>query len=290
LFAIGDELYGGPWVSERLVVLDELLRTGAPDLDPVVERIVSDARRFTAGDVHRARVRVEALRQHVDELFDSVDALAFPTIGQHVSLDEVRRDPIGANSRLGRFTTFTNLAGMCAVTMPLPTTTDEPLPPPSLTLQAPAWSDLELADVAAVLSGEPAPADVPDGWILLAVAGAHLRGEALEHQLVDRGARFVETTTTASAYRLYAMTSSVPPKPAVVHVGRNGAAIEVDVWAVSPGALGSFLHEVPPPLCLGTVELADGRQVTGFLSEPRALDDAVDITTHGGWRAYRRDG
>jgi allophanate hydrolase len=290
LFAIGDELYGGPWVSERLVVLDELLTNGASDLDPVVERIVSDARRFSAVDVHRARARVEALRQRVDELFGSIDALAFPTIGWHVSLDAVRRDPIGTNSRLGRFTTFTNLAGMCAVTLPLPPAADDPLPPPSLTLHAPAWSDLELADVAAGLSGEPVRAVVPDGWIPLAVAGAHLRGEALDHQLVDRGARFVETTTTAPVYRLYAMTASVPPKPAVVHVGTDGAAIEVDVWAVSPAALGAFLQEVPPPLCLGTVELTDGRQVTGFLSEPRALDGALDITAHGGWRAYRRHG
>lgn len=288
LFAIGDELYDGPWVSERLVVLDDLLRAGLPDLDPVVERIVSDARRYSAVDVHRAVVRVQALRHRVDELFDSIDAVAFPTIGSHTSLDAVRRDPLGANSRMGRFTTFTNLAGMCAVTLPLPSSRDDSLPPPSLTLHAPAWADLVLADVAAALSGEPAVAGIPDGWIPLAVAGAHLRGEALDHQLVDRGARFVETTTTAPTYRLYAMTDSVPPKPAVVHVGNGGAAIEVDVWAVGPAALGAFLQQVPPPLCLGTVELSDRRQITGFLSEPRALDGAIDITAHGGWRAYRR--
>ena len=52
--------------------------------------------------------------------------------------------------------------------------------------------------------------------------------------------------------------------------------------------LGSFLTLVPPPLCLGTVELADGTWRKGFLCEPRAIVGATEITHHGGWRAYRR--
>ena len=53
--------------------------------------------------------------------------------------------------------------------------------------------------------------------------------------------------------------------------------------------LGSFLLDVPPPLCLGTVELADGSHHHGFLCEPWALDGAPDITRFGGWRAYLQD-
>jgi allophanate hydrolase len=43
---------------------------------------------------------------------------------------------------------------------------------------------------------------------------------------------------------------------------------------------------VPPPLAIGTVTLADGTSVSGFVCEPIALTDAVEITRHGGWRAY----
>jgi len=46
---------------------------------------------------------------------------------------------------------------------------------------------------------------------------------------------------------------------------------------------------VPPPLCLGTVELADGSFHHGFLCEPWALEGAPDITRFGGWRAYLQD-
>jgi len=50
--------------------------------------------------------------------------------------------------------------------------------------------------------------------------------------------------------------------------------------------LGSFLALIPPPLGLGSVQLADGRYVHGFLCEAHALSGARDISGFGGWRAY----
>ncbi len=40
-------------------------------------------------------------------------------------------------------------------------------------------------------------------------------------------------------------------------------------------------------MAIGTVELADGQQISGFLVEPYAVENAPDITRFGGWRAYR---
>ena len=54
----------------------------------------------------------------------------------------------------------------------------------------------------------------------------------------------------------------------------------------SLAAFGGFVAEIPPPLGIGTLELEDGRQVKGFICEPRGLEGASDITAHGGWRAY----
>jgi allophanate hydrolase len=51
-------------------------------------------------------------------------------------------------------------------------------------------------------------------------------------------------------------------------------------------AAGSFLALVPSPLGLGSVELADGQRVHGFVCESWAVDGAEDITSFGGWRAY----
>ena len=127
----------------------------------------------------------------------------------------------------------------------------------------------------------------------LAVVGAHLSGEPLNHQLIDRGARLVRATTTAPRYRLFALATE-PPKPGLVrtaddaHRDDGAGPFEVEVWQLDDAGLGSFLAGVPAPLCLGTVELADGSTVLGFLCEELATRGCVDITSTGGWRAHLR--
>lgn len=121
--------------------------------------------------------------------------------------------------------------------------------------------------------------------VLLAVAGAHLSGQPLNHQLTERGAELVGATTTSPDYRLYALATE-PPKPGVLRVARGGAALEVEVWRLSTCAFGSFVAALPQPMTIGTVSLADGALVQGFLVEPVAVEGAQDITHHGGWRAH----
>ena len=122
----------------------------------------------------------------------------------------------------------------------------------------------------------------------IVVAGAHLRGQPLNHQLTECGARLVEQTATAPCYRLFALATQ-PPKPGLVRVDPddpNGAAIEVEVWELDAAAFGDFVAQVPAPMCIGQVALADGDRVSGFLCEPVALDGATEITRFGAWRAY----
>ena len=49
---------------------------------------------------------------------------------------------------------------------------------------------------------------------------------------------------------------------------------------------GSFVALIPAPLGIGTLQLADGREVKGFICESWAATGALDITHFGGWRAY----
>jgi allophanate hydrolase len=65
-----------------------------------------------------------------------------------------------------------------------------------------------------------------------------------------------------------------------------GEAIEVEVWELPTTAFGGFVDGVPPPLAIGTIELADGERVKGFLCEAYGAVDATDITKLGGWRRY----
>ena len=66
----------------------------------------------------------------------------------------------------------------------------------------------------------------------------------------------------------------------------SGHAIELEVYELPLDQVGSFLALIPPPLGLGSVELADGRWVKGFICEGAALAGAPDISAHGGWRGY----
>jgi len=77
-----------------------------------------------------------------------------------------------------------------------------------------------------------------------------------------------------------------PFRPGLVRVTENGAAIEVEIWALPTAAYGSFVAGIPAPLGIGSVVLADGRNVQGFVCEAYALAGAQDITHLGGWRRY----
>ena len=120
----------------------------------------------------------------------------------------------------------------------------------------------------------------------VAVVGAHLAGLPLNWQLVERSARLLGTANTTTDYRLYGLPGTVPPKPGLIRVDEGGAPIVVEIWEMPLRNFGSFVAEIPPPLSIGTLQLADGRAVKGFLCEARALGAATDITCFGGWRNY----
>ena len=92
----------------------------------------------------------------------------------------------------------------------------------------------------------------------LAVVGAHLIGQPLNHQLTSRQATFVRTARTAWSYRLFALHGTVPPKPGLVQVAHPGSGgIEVEVWNLGNEAFGSFVAAVPPPLAIGKMCIRD---------------------------------
>jgi len=127
----------------------------------------------------------------------------------------------------------------------------------------------------------------PPECVPLAVVGAHLAGQPLNRQLIERGARLIKTCRTAPGYRLYALERTMPPKPGLVRDdGFAGHGIEVEVWAVPEDQFGGFVAAVPPPLAIGNAALQSGEIVKAFVCEPYAIQDSTEITATGGWRAY----
>jgi allophanate hydrolase len=71
--------------------------------------------------------------------------------------EEVARDPIGVNARLGTFTNFVNLLDLCAVAVPAGNG-----PAFGVQLIAPAFADRPLWDLTSRWCGEgPIAADAP---------------------------------------------------------------------------------------------------------------------------------
>ncbi len=283
-------LYGGPWVAERTAAILPLLESDPEAIHPVVREIVSAGLGMSAVEVWQGHYRLAALARAAEAMWGKVGALAFPTTGTTYRIAELAAAPVALNSNLGLYTNFVNLLDMAAIAVPAGAKSNNT--GFGITFIGPAHSDKDLVALAqAYLSladlSPPPPLDLGDRMdtIKLAVVGAHLEGMPLHWQLTSREASFVGAFTTAPNYRLYAMADSVPPKPALVH-SEDGAAIALEVYELGLAAFGSFVAEVPPPLAIGTVTLADGSSVKGFVAEPRALTGAEDITHLGGWRAY----
>ncbi|WP_030505074.1 allophanate hydrolase [Microbispora rosea] len=267
-------LYQGAFVAERYTAVGAFVEKGGPDLDPVVASIVTAARDLPAHRLFADRERLAELRERAMSLLGDRDALLLPVTPRHPTLAEVAADPVGVNSDLGRFTNFVNLFDMCALAVPAGQVDALPY---GVMLVGRAHADDDLAAIARLL--QPA--------VHLAVVGAHLSGQPLNHELTARGARLLATTRTAERYRLHALTTD-PPKPGLVRVAEGGAAVECEVWELPAEGLGDLLAALPRPMTLGQVEMADGANVPGFLCAPEGLRDAADITSHGGWRAYLR--
>jgi allophanate hydrolase len=66
----------------------------------------------------------------------------------------------------------------------------------------------------------------------------------------------------------------------------TGSSIELEVWTLSAASFGKFVAAIPPPLSIGTVRLADGRAVKGFIVEAADIAGARDISAFNGWRAF----
>ena len=308
---VGDLLYEGPWLAERDAAVGAFLDAHADEVHPVPHAIITGGRRFSATDLFRAEYRRRELARQAETVWADVDAIVLPSVPTVPTLAAVEADPIGINARLGMFSTFVNLLDLCAVAVPGGLLAS---PRPSLslrrggevpvgfTLVAPACSDWFLLDLAdryqrmvdrplGAIGARIDPSAAPiaaDRWasVPLAVVGAHLAGQPLNHQLLERGARLAARTTTAPAYRLVALTDTSPAKPGLVRVDDDGTAIEVEVWDVPIDRFGSFVDGIPAPLAIGKLELADGSWVNGFVCEPVGIERATDITDFRGWRAY----
>jgi allophanate hydrolase len=294
---IAAALYGGPLAAERIAGIRDFYETSASAIHPVVRGIMEGATKFSAVDLFAEQYRIQALRGAANAVIGAVDILLLPTAPTIFTVEAMLGDPLGLNAKLGLYTNFVNLCDLAGIALPAGFSASGL--PFGVTLIGPAFSEFALAAYADVLhaalgAGAGAARALPQTRVsprrqemTLVVAGAHLSGMALNHELLALGATLLTATITAPGYRLYALKTN-PPKPGLVRTpGFNGTGIAVEVWSLSAQNFGRFIAALPEPMGIGKVTLADGTIHPGFLCEAHAISGAEDITDYGGWRAYR---
>jgi len=295
-------LYAGPWVAERTAAVGNFIEKSDAKAGvwPTTRDIILGGRKYSAVDAFEGQYKLAALRARAAEAMRDLDFLAVPTAGTIYTVADLEREPVLFNSNLGHYTNFVNFFRLSALALPAGFRRDG-MPFGITFVGHPNWDRMLLEFGAQWQRAVPLPlgktqSKLPeasadpkttlDERLHIAVVGAHMSGLPLNKQLTDRSGRLERAARTAPHYRLYALPGGPPHRPGLVRVPDGGVSIELEVWSLVPRQFGAFVAEIPAPLGIGTIELADGSSVQGFLCESYATKDAKDITAFGGWRAY----
>ena len=278
-------LYAPAGTAERQAAFGDFVAAHPQDVLPVIQEVLAVGAQASAVDRVRSDQRLTELKRVCDRTLEALDLMLIPTIPRAWTIAQIHAEPVLRNSELGLYTNFVNLLDYAAIAVPAGALSNGL--PWGVTLLGRAFTDQYLLGLAAAFQQPQAIAGSarPGDRLRLVVCGAHLQGLPLNHQLIERGGRFVQATQTAPNYRLYALPGGPPQRPALVRAA-DGVAIEVEVWEVLSTEVGSLLSAIGAPLGLGKVLLADGTLETSFICEHGALSGAEDISIHGGWRAW----
>ncbi len=292
-------LYEGPWIAERFVAIEKLIRDNPEVLLPEIETIIGRADDKSAIDYFKSEYQLKRNFRIAHDILSEVDCVVTPTAGTIYQIEQVQSDPIKLNSNLGYYTNFMNLLDCASIAAPAGFLDNGC--PFGISFVGPAMTDQKLLSIANLWQqslglklgalDQPAPVSKQhktafSDTIPVVVCGAHLDGLPLNWQLTERGATLLQKTQTAAKYRMYVLPGGPPHRPGLVRDEQNGTEIEAEVWAVPKEHFGTFVANIPPPLGIGKVEVEDGRWLPGFICEAYAINDAREITQLKSWKKY----
>ena len=283
-------LYDGPWIAERFASVGRFVTDHRRDVDPIVRRVILRGRDYSAVDAFRARHRLAELRRVTAEVWGAAgaDALLLPTAPTLFTAAEIADEPIVRNALLGTYTNFVNLLDLCAVAVPGGAREDGL--PFGVQLIAPAGADRALLTLAARWLGEASertrqppriasssPSSAPTSPASRSTTSSPGSARASSRRSAPRRATACTPCRTPS-----------PRSPASSAAGRRTgrASSSRSGSCRSRGSARSW------PACRRRCASArscsrTAAQVKGFLCEADAVAGALDITSYGGWRAYR---
>ena len=121
---------------------------------------------------------------------------------------------------------------------------------------------------------------------LMFLTGDGMRGGRLHQHIA--GATLIGERRTLPRYRFYSVRDEFP---ALHQVGDGGQPVLGELYEVPMAQLHRLLAREPPELELSIVELEPAELSFGMILRRGAGgQDLTDITSYGGWRAYRGAG
>ena len=119
---------------------------------------------------------------------------------------------------------------------------------------------------------------------LMFLNGDGMRGGRAHYTI--EGVPLIGERRTAPRYQFYSVRDEFP---ALHPVGEGGRPVLGELYDVPMGPLSALLATEPPELELSIIELEDGELSFAMVLRDAERDLGVhkDITSHGGWRAYR---
>ncbi|KAJ5146793.1 Urea carboxylase [Penicillium atrosanguineum] len=147
LFSLASLLYEGPWVAERYAAIEKFIRSvPAESMDPVVRGIIMKAEQFSAADLFACEYRRQNLSREIEQIFGQYDALLVPTSPTFPTMQDLKDEPVAANSQLGTYTNFVNFMDWSALAIPAGWREDGL--PFGITLIGGAWEEPRLMELA----------------------------------------------------------------------------------------------------------------------------------------------
>ena len=118
---------------------------------------------------------------------------------------------------------------------------------------------------------------------LMFLTGDGMRGGRLHQHIA--GATLIGERRTLPRYRFYSVRDEFP---ALHPAGDGGRPILGELYEVPMSQLRDLLAREPPELELSIVELESGELSFGMVLRRGEREHTLtDITSYGGWRAYR---
>ena len=293
--ASADMLYEGPWVAERHAASGAFFDRTPRRLDPTVAAIIAQSSRVL-GDrcIRRERTSSSDMRARRSSRCGSASTCCWcRPRRRHPATPRSRPQPVELNRRLGRYTNFVNLLELAArrrAGCHQPTrravrhhadraAAGERRSRLARAAQRRFHARSRLA--ARRRHDADGAARARTRFVArrrrpIAVVGAHMSGPAAEHAAHrTRRAPRPRRRARRRAIGSIALPDTRRPSPGLVRVPQGGSAIELEVWEMPIAHLGSFVAPIPRAARrIGSIELADGTAVQGFLCEAHAVAGA----------------